>query len=212
MASDLRPEYSLDSLSALGGVEIATSALRERSFSEAKFGSEIRQLCHAPENLVVIFSNDSDLLSNLNNFLVRQYPVDGSPLMKSLSHQVLEALGKFFCGVSPPRELDGQEFKDHVAKASQITQVLRALAGMKFDKSTEEFPKSHGARTKKGKRPKRVSISGSVMSIEVNAVDSEAFKALGLVTPSSEVEASDLLKGLMDVHREILFVRVAQST
>ncbi|KAF8336960.1 uncharacterized protein EI90DRAFT_3013934 [Cantharellus anzutake] len=149
MASDLRSEYSLDSLSVLG--------------------------------------------------------VDGSSLIRSLPNQVLGALAEFFHGISPPRELDGQEFKDHVAKASRIAQVLHALAGMKFDKPTEELSKSRGASIKKGKRPKRASISGSVMLVVVSAADSEAFRALNLAAPSSEVEASDLLKGLTDSHREILF-------
>ncbi len=149
---------------------------------------------------------DPELLSKLTNHVHSHYPLDASLLLKSLPHQTLEVLYRFFRGVFPPRELDGQVFRDRVAAASQITGVLRALACMKFDRDSTDYLIPRGDTIRKGKGPRKHMKPGTRMSTPTDAADADAFRALGLAVPSSDIEASQIADDLFDAHKETLTV------
>ena len=146
---------------------------------------------------------DPELLSKLMNHLHSQYPLDASSFFGSLPHRVLHTFYTFFEGIFPPRELDSQVFGDHVAAASQITQVLRALSPAKWDGNPTDHLTHHGSAGKKGKKSKKHMAPETGSPIPVDAVDTEAFRALGLVVPSS-IEVTQTASDLLGVHKRIL--------
>ena len=150
---------------------------------------------------------DPELLSKLRAFLYSQYPVDVFAVLKSLPHQALEALHGFFQGVSPPRELDGQGFQDHVTKASHVTRVLRALGCMSFEMISTDPSITRDGGIKKGKKSQIQKKRDTKLSISENGVDIEVFRALNLRVPSSGIGAPQIANDLLGIHKEVLTVR-----
>ncbi|SRR5258708_2345662 len=150
---------------------------------------------------------DSELLTKLRNHLHNQYPDEVSAIFKSLPHQALEVLRGFFQDVFPPRELDGQEFRDQVTTASYVNRVLRALGCATSERISTDPSTAHGGAIKKGKKPQMQTKRTTKLSTPENVVDMDAFRALNLRVPSSEIEVSRIAKDLKFIHKRVLTVR-----
>ncbi|KAF8336973.1 uncharacterized protein EI90DRAFT_3119273 [Cantharellus anzutake] len=201
-----RPEFSLKSLSAAGGIEAAIRALvlgyEGDDELRIRWDVEIlsRELTRAPDVLVVLLSSNHDMRSFFSGWILDQFPSDPGKFSTSSQRSVLDALVNVIGKIAPPWDVDQSLFKEHLRTVPLVTQALQSLEAMRFDDDSEPYtpviPELNN--TRKRQKTSRQQKRESVRATQKQLSDAKALEALYVELPTSQEGWTLLSKDFLD--------------
>ncbi|KAF8336966.1 P-loop containing nucleoside triphosphate hydrolase protein [Cantharellus anzutake] len=203
---NLRPEFSLKSLSAPGGIEAAIGTLvlgQENDGLQIRWDVEMlsRELTRAPDVLVILLSSNRDMRSFFSRWILDQFPSDPGTFSTSCHRSVLEALVNVTGKITPPRDIDQSLFKEHLRTVPLVTQALQSMKAMRFDDDYEPYtpviPEPNTRKRQKTRGKKRGSV-------HVTQTDVKALEVLQVEIPTSQEEWTFLSRDFLNSQRNSL--------